>query len=68
VYPNRTTFTYSIGLRVSSAGVEPDIRINDKPFDAIPETPILDWTQDEIRAVFFRGYQNWQPKASLKRP
>ena len=61
VYPDDTMFLYSVGLKTSVEGVAADIRINDKPFADIPETPILDWTQDDFQEAFLTGYRSWQP-------
>jgi hypothetical protein len=61
VYPDDTMFLHSVGLTTSVQGVAADIRINDKPFEDIPEKPILDWTQDDFQEVFLRGYYGWQP-------
>ena len=60
-YPDDTTFLYSVGLNTSVTGVTADIRINDKPFEDIPEKPILDWTRDDFQEAFLKGYGSWQP-------
>ncbi|MEN6428731.1 MAG: hypothetical protein ABFE13_25565 [Phycisphaerales bacterium] len=63
VYRDDTMFLYSVGLKTSVEGVAADIRTNDKPFEDIPEKPILDWTQDDFQEVFLKGYGSWQPNA-----
>lgn len=68
MYPNHATFTYSVGLRVSAEGIEPDIRVNHEPFNDIPDRCVLEWTQDDLHAIFFSGYGSWQPSALPQGP